>query len=251
MKNMKSILFGVSVLVLGISMIGFISKETNREVCEKVMVSIDNQLDNHFIDKNDVINIINSHGSKKLEGQMFNQLNIRFMEKQLVNNSYIADAQIYKQHKGVLLVKVLLRRPIARLVYKERPDFYISESGKLLPISEKYSSRVLLVTGDSLPYFDVRSTLKGTAYQDLLQLIHFIKEDPFWKSQISQINYQSVDDIVLVPQVTKQRIEFGSIIQIADKFRRLKIFYKQILPRKGWNSYKRVNLKFENQIICE
>ena len=36
-----------------------------------------------------------------------------------------------------------------------------------------------------------------------------------------------------------------------DKLKRLKIFYKQILPSKGWNSYEKVSVKYKNQIVCE
>ena len=31
----------------------------------------------------------------------------------------------------------------------------------------------------------------------------------------------------------------------------VKIFYKDILPAKGWNSYETVSVKFKDQIVCE
>ena len=34
------------------------------------------------------------------------------------------------------------------------------------------------------------------------------------------------------------------------KFKKLELFYKNILPTKGWNYYESVNLKFKNQIVC-
>ena len=29
------------------------------------------------------------------------------------------------------------------------------------------------------------------------------------------------------------------------------LFYKVILPTKGWNYYESVNLKYKNQIVCD
>ena len=29
------------------------------------------------------------------------------------------------------------------------------------------------------------------------------------------------------------------------------LFYKNIAPTKGWNTYKTINVKFKNQIICD
>ena len=88
-------------------------------------------------------------------------------------------------------------------------------------------------------------------YKALYDLINYIGADEFLKAQIAQIHFEEEDDIVMYPQVTKQLIEFGSYENMEAKFLRLLVFYKQILPRNGWNSYKKVNLKYNDQIICE
>jgi len=38
---------------------------------------------------------------------------------------------------------------------------------------------------------------------------------------------------------------------IEEKFRKLMVFYKEILPQKGWTRYERVNLKYEGQVVAE
>ena len=48
-----------------------------------------------------------------------------------------------------------------------------------------------------------------------------------------------------------QEILFGKIEDFVGKFQKLQTFYKKIIPAKGWNMYKKINLKFENQIICD
>ena len=58
-------------------------------------------------------------------------------------------------------------------------------------------------------------------------------------------------EMILYPQVTRQYVQFGTIDDWERKMAKLKIFYDRILPFKGWNSYTRVNLKYDNQIICE
>jgi cell division protein FtsQ len=40
-------------------------------------------------------------------------------------------------------------------------------------------------------------------------------------------------------------------IDIEAKFKKIKIFYKEILPAKGWDTYRKVSVKYRNQIICE
>jgi cell division protein FtsQ len=55
----------------------------------------------------------------------------------------------------------------------------------------------------------------------------------------------------MFPQVGGQLIEFGKPENLELKFKKLRIFYKEILPEKGWNAYERVNLEYEGQIIAE
>jgi cell division protein FtsQ len=82
-------------------------------------------------------------------------------------------------------------------------------------------------------------------------MIHFVNESQFWKAQVAQLDINSQGDIILYPQVTGQLVEFGTSENFEEKFRKLMVFYKEILPQKGWTRYERVNLKYEGQVIAE
>jgi cell division protein FtsQ len=51
--------------------------------------------------------------------------------------------------------------------------------------------------------------------------------------------------------VGDERIEFGRPEDVEVKLKKLMIFYKEIMPRMGWNKYDRVNLEYEGQIVAE
>ena len=86
---------------------------------------------------------------------------------------------------------------------------------------------------------------------DFLSLISFINKDEFLKAQICEVWVDEKGELTLYPQVTKTKILFGSCEDYESKCEKIKLFYKQILPRKGWNSYETVNVKFNDQIVCE
>ena len=88
-------------------------------------------------------------------------------------------------------------------------------------------------------------------HSDLLELIHFIEKDDFWKAQIAGMEIGRNKDIKLFQQVGKQVIEFGKPSDINEKFEKISVFYNEILPAKGWDAYQRVNVKYKDQIICE
>jgi cell division protein FtsQ len=245
------VFFTVLGLTSTLLLIGFANKGNERSVCNKVIITIDNQLNNHFIDDNDVMSMITNGYTEVIEGAAYRDINVRTLENRVTNNSYVKEAEVFRDLKGNLLINVLLRRPVARVVQYDGPDAYIAEDGAILPVSDKFSSRVVLISGAVSKEIVSLDNINKTDYTQLFELINHINVDNFWKAQIAQIVIQDNKEIKLLPQVTKQYIEFGDLNHIENKFSRLKIFYKEILPRKGWNSYSRVNVKYKNQIICE
>ena len=84
-----------------------------------------------------------------------------------------------------------------------------------------------------------------------MNLINAIRNNEFWMAQIAQLDIDSKSRITMFPQVGDEKIEFGKPDDLETKFKKLMIFYKEILPRTGWNKYSRVNLEYEGQIVTE
>jgi cell division protein FtsQ len=159
---------------------------------------------------------------------------------------------MYSDLKGNLVARVELRRPVARLVRNDGPDGYIAEDGTIMPVSEKFTARVLLVTGPYVKKLLQQSDLTASEEgKQLLELITLIREDDFWNAQIAQLDVNHKGRITFLTQVGDERIEFGYAETPEVKLKKLMIFYKEILPRVGWNKYKRVNLEYEGQIVAE
>ena len=95
---------------------------------------------------------------------------------------------------------------------------------------------------------DLTETEEG---QKIYELLQFINNDKFWSAQIAQIDISKDLYVTVYPQVTKQVVEFGKPEQIEKKFKKLKAFYKKVLPQKGWNTYSRINLEYKDQVIAE
>ena len=109
----------------------------------------------------------------------------------------------------------------------------------------------MLIAGEYTSELVKRDLTETEEGRKLFELLKFIHQDRFWKAQVAELDINNKMEITIYPQVTKQVVEFGRAENIEDKFRRLKVFYKQILPRRGWNVYSRVNLKYKDQVIAE
>lgn len=167
------------------------------------------------------------------------------------DNVYILQARCYKTWLGNINVEVLLKNPIARFQYPQGEDKYIDEFGEIIPLSKNFSFRVPIfqINKESLQQ---SKNLKNSEYGTmLLSLIKHIRENLTLNAQISYSIVQSNGNIELYSQIGGQCIEFGKPENIQEKFEKLILFYREIAAYKGWNFYKRVNLEFENQIVCE
>jgi cell division protein FtsQ len=239
------------LLVVLLGSIGFVEKQYDKKTCTSIEVSINNQFENYFINEGDIIEIITDKGENRIVGESLDELNLKLIEQELYVNKFIKKAEVYKDLKGRLMINIDQSRPIARLMSSKMSDRYISNKGEVLPLSKRYTARVILIDGayaDNAKLYDLKDSEFGS---QLMQLLQFIEKDKFWKAQIAQMNIDKKGNIKMFTQVSKQVVEFGKPLDIEEKFRNLKIFYKEILPSKGWNSYESVSVKFKNQIVCE
>jgi cell division protein FtsQ len=242
----------VATALLALSfLIAFSERKQGGSVCNDIVIDLDNLHENHFLDEADVMKLVESSG-QPIKGTGIDRIDLKKIEHKLKYDKHILDAELYGDLKGNLVVNVELRRPIARIVQPDAPDAYIAEDGVIMPVSEKYSSRVILVSGNFVKrLLEDEDLTKSEEGSQLKKMIEFINDDDFWKAQIAQLDINSNGKITIYPQVTGQRIEFGSAQNFEEKFKKLMIFYKEILPQRGWTKYDRVNLEYEGQIIAE
>ena len=194
--------------------------------------------ENDFIDSKTVEEFLknkNLHPS----GKFRTEIAIDEMEKNIANHPSVQNVNAFSDIRGNIKVEIKQRNPIVR-VQTVNKSFYIDESGKKMPLSEVYTSRVLVITGN-VNYYKI---------DELFLMSKFITDSPFWKAQIMQMHLEENEEITLIPRVGYQQIVFGKPINIEEKFRKLKLFYEKGISDKGWNNYSHINLKFKNQIVC-
>ena len=238
--------------IIGLSfLIAFSERKLGGAVCKDIIVEIENISDNHFLDEADILRLIETSG-QPVKGTNIERINLKAIELKLKTDKHIREAELYGDLKGNLIVMVELRRPIARLVQEDAPDAYLSEEGITMGISDKFSSRVMVISGKFVKQLlEKGDVMKFEEGRKLMEMIAFISNDPFWKAQIAQVDINGRGEITIYPQVTGQLVEFGTPENYEMKFRKLMVFYKEVLPQKGWTRYERVNLKYEGQLIAE
>ena len=202
--------------------------------------------DSTFVPKDKIVSILDNYFTKE-------SLNINFndLEKKIKSNPHIKKVTLYKDLTGNLNVIVNQFQPIARIVHENKSIKYFDIDGEIFPTSLGYSHRVLLIFLTSKINF-LNNNLNNTEFGvDLLNMVKYIESDKFLSKLVSEIEVDNFKNIIIRPQISKQKIIFGYPDDLVNKFRKIKIFYEDIAPAKGWNTYSSVNVKYRNQIICD
>ncbi len=285
MKKILNILSWLALLGGATALVGFTKKQQAKQPLTDIKIFIDKPATSRFVTNDDIKNLFKNQGYST-EEQSIAEINISELESLLSNNSSIEKAQVYVSISGKLTIEVKERTPIVRLYNKQSESFYLDQFGSLMPLSNKYAARVLLVNGNiDIPYSTVHqlehlegklnklfqkentSAVENTALinrlkideeditgahqlKALFEIAKFISTDKFWNSQISQLFVNDNAEIEMIPRVGNHTIVLGSANNIEEKFDKLMIFYKKGLNNTGWNNYSTINLKYKNQVVC-
>ena len=239
-KILKNFIYILTTLFIVVIVI--FSFKNNSSPIKEIVVNSENK----FLDRYQIESLI----TEKMDKDSIIK-NANIIEKNILANPFVKEIKLYQDLSNKLIVDLVQYQPIARLVSENKKDFYIDLHGNIFPTSTKFSERVLLIHIDDNINYDLKN-INSTDYgKKIFTMINYIINDIFLSKIISEIDINYDKNIIIYPQVSKQKIIFGYPEQIDVKFDKLMLFYKKILPAKGWNTYKTVNLKFKNQIICD
>jgi len=240
------------VLVGGLIVsLAFVSKQESEITCSKISVSITPKNELLFVDRETILKTFRSDGDEKqILGKKITSLNIPNLEKKLLNNKLVFKAEVFTDMNGEVYVNIKQREPILRIIKPDGTGFYVDRNGLKMPLSETFTARVLVATGNIFESYSKHDSIQSFVCNELYKIATHVDKDAFWKAQIEQIFVTAESDIVLIPKVGDHQIIFGDVQNMEEKFNKLMLFYKEGLSKVGWNKYKTINLSYKDQIVC-
>lgn len=231
-----------------VALLSFINVKKQSVKCSEVKILIPGA--NNFIEREEIDAILRKSEGILL-GRNLEDINIHKIEKRLQANPYIAFAKVYVDMDGSLNISVKQRTPVLRVINDVGQDYYIDDTGLKMPISTNFTADVLVATGNIKEFFGHQTdTLRTELAKDLYKTAVYVQKDTLWNAQMEQIFVDSKGDIELVPRVGDQRIIIGNADSLEKKMNNLLLFYKKAMPQVGWDTYKTINVKYTNQIVC-
>ncbi|MEO6914317.1 MAG: hypothetical protein ABI151_00600 [Chitinophagaceae bacterium] len=239
------VVFGVGVVVL---LVAAVNVKTGKH-CQGYQIDISGAEDFMFLDRDDLVKIITKDGSIELKGKELDLIDLHNLETEIAHNIWVSRAELFFDNNLVLHVNVVEKEPVARVFTKTGTSFYIDSSGVRLPLSDKMSVKLPVFT--SFPEVNgVWNANDSTLIQDVKRISEYILHDPFWMAQVAQVSCEPEGNFELVPMLGNHRIIFGSGEHYESKFRRLFLFYKEVLSKAGLDKFTVINVAYGNQVVA-
>ncbi len=254
MKKYKNIIFWILITGFLVISISFISDKSSSIICNKISILVTDSLENTFVERKDIVALLLNKNPKIL-GITFNEINTESIENDIIKHPSISSSEVYKTINGSLNIIVDQKNPIIRIYPKTGKGFYIDQEGFFMPLSNKFSSHVVIGNGEinvSINYDktpDIKS-LNNKTITDLYTIALFLNNNQFWNSQIEQIYVKNNGEYELIPRVGSQIIMLGTTDNLEVKLRNLKAVYLNGFNKTSWTKYEYLNLKYNNQVIC-
>lgn len=180
--------------------------------------------------------LIQSYGDLKNMPKETLALNV--LERALNSNPMIKTAEVYVTVNGTLTAKIEQKRPIARV--STNASYYIDDEGFYMPLSSNYSARVPIVTGH----------VDKNSLENVYAVARKVEQDDFLNKNVIEIHQDVNKEIYLRLRQCRFLVQLGSIDFLDKKINNLKAFYQKSLKENTLNNYSKVNLQFDNQVVC-
>lgn len=176
----------------------------------------------------------------KIKGAPLNSINTQNIEKYLGKLSNFESVNCMLSSGGILKVKVKPLVPVMRVFVGDN-SYYINKDGKHIASSSEFFTDVPVVTGSFSREFPPTA---------VLPLIRHIEKDPFLRDLTSMVVARDARNLIIVPRVFGHVVNMGDTSDIAEKSRALSLFYRKVMPYKGWQEYDTISVKFRDQIVA-
>ncbi len=215
------------------------SAQKHKSVCLGVDIVIEDSDETLFLNKGDIQQYMIEHDIKP-SGKNLDSTNKAKIENGLLKTfDAIKEVEVYQNTHDRLVISIWQKKPILRIM-QGAYSYYIDEDGKKMK------------TGNNPAYVPIATGCipDSLATGELWEFAKFLQDDKFWGAQIEQIDIDALQNATLIPRVGNQKIEIGQLKDYDEKLNKLMTLYTDAFSLCGWNQYKKINLEYNQQVVC-
>lgn len=236
-----------------------ISKHNTQPVPElRVNIQRGQSVD-ELITKEEVDSIVHSHFGL-LQGTPMSKIDVGAIQVALNRHPAIHSCNVWMGVDGILNIDIQQRAPMFRIMNTDGSGFYVDTLGQSFSLLNRAVAYVPVVSVEGVmgamefpatkEYYD-ENTLGLTYLDELVVFGNHMRKHAELKDWTEHIHLTAMGTLEVIPRIGRHIIDYGSVYNLEMKTRMLFQFYRSQLYITDLEKYSRINLNFENQVICE
>ncbi|MDE5869674.1 MAG: hypothetical protein K2H18_05530 [Muribaculaceae bacterium] len=213
--------------------------EADRHICEKIEIEVKGNRSMDTVVVQGVAKELARY-PHRLKGARLSEINTADIESYLSSLNTFESVYCMISPGGRLRIEIVPLVPVMRL-FTGNESYYINKDGKKIASKAEFYTDAPVVTGN------FNSTFKP---EEVLPLVKYIDKDPMLRELVSMIEARDAHNLILVPRMMGHVVNFGDTTRLDEKKKALKLFYKKVMPYKGWEEYDTISVKFRDQVVA-
>ena len=217
------------------------NQEANRHKCTGVIVKISG-CDNPLIADRTKKGIETelARYPEPIKGVPVHILDIGKVEKYLNSIANFESVHCMINSDNHLLIEARPLEPVMR-VFEGDKSYYINREGKRIDAKAEFFTDVPVVHGKFSNAFTPRH---------VLPLVRYIESDRNLANLTGMIEARDARNLIIVPRIKGHVVNFGDTSRLKEKAENLFLFYRKVMPYKGWETYDTISVKYRGQVVA-
>ena len=238
LKKILIYIFWVILAVYMLFSLVIIPNIPDNNQCKGVLITVDND-ENGNLSKENITELLDKEGLNPY-GYIIDSIRCTMIENCINEISLVRDCQVYKTADRYVAIEMDCKIPSLKVNDINGNEYYIDSDGNIITGVHK-ALHLPVATGH------ISEEMQSTELKEMACAIYGSR---FWLAQTEQIHFEKNGNIILVPRVGGHIIEFGKAENITGKLDKLYTFYTKGLNAIGWDKYEKLNIEFNDKVIC-
>lgn len=257
MKKFFQILIWTVLLLAVVAALAFVEINHRETVCRGFELVIMDQQDDPLISDEDIKSMVLA-ATDSLIGKKISEIDHLQIHALLNEIPYVSESDIQTDLKGNITIELGLRKAIIRIVNSSGFTYYLDTDGMLMPVNPGHPSRVIIFNGaikDGLTELNgkaihIEELGNKSVLSNIYRVSTLIQQSPLLKRLIAQLWLGKNGEIEITPILGDYTIKLGGFEDVETKLAKLETFYREGAGKAGWQEYRSIDLRYNNQIIC-
>lgn len=217
------------------------NREAERHKCTGIIVKVTGSNNPKITErtKSGIMSELSDY-PEPIKGVPVHNVDTRGIEQYLSSMSNFEYVNCMINSDNSLLIEAKPLEPVMR-VFDSGRSYYINRAGKRIEAKAEFFTDVPVVCGNFNKHFTPR---------DVLPLVRYIEKDAELGNLVGMIVARDSRNLILVPRIQGHVVNFGDTSLMEEKSKNLFLFYRKVMPYKGWMEYDTISVKFRDQIVA-